>query len=181
MIGLKKNQKVNYRLQKVKLDWYEIEMAKFVANSRISHSREMNLKERFHDSNMTDEKNLEINTLGALGEIAVAKYLNQYFGGTVNTFKGVSDVGLNVEVRATTLKNKDLIIRDNDTKNAYYFLVQQVHENLYKIQGFLYGMDAVQDKYCKAPNPNRPRAFFVPQSDLIKANKENLQKAGLVL
>lgn len=172
------NQDVNYRLKRVYLKFYEIGMAKFIADWRISESKKKNLKERFKEP-MDDDHNRDINYLGAMGEVAVAKYLNQYWGGTVNTFHSVADVGIDVEVRASRKMKQDLIVRKNDREDSFYFLVIQLSEETYKIAGFIKGSDAKQEEYYMSPN-SRPKAYFVPQSDLYKPTIENLKKFGLL-
>lgn len=174
-----KNKTVNYRFKKVTLEFYELAMGEFIANLRISESKRLGLKERF-DTPMSKEHNFNINLRGTLGEIAVAKYLNQYWAGTVNTFHTLSDVGLEVEVRTTIYAEKKLILRDNDPEDAYYFQVLQMNNETFRILGFIHGSYAKVKEYYYTTN-ERPKAYFIPQSDLIKPTLENLKKHRLIL
>lgn len=168
------DKSVNYRLKKVNLAFYEISMANFIADWRIEESKKMNLK----GFQMSAEHNRKINRLGALGELAVAKYLGDYWGGTVNTFHRLADVGNNIEVRATTNNRQSLIFRDRDSLESFFFLVIQISEETYKIAGFIQGKDAKKEEFYGSPN-ERPPAYFVPQSRLIKPTLNNLQRYGL--
>lgn len=171
------NRDVDYSTGKVILKPYEIEMAKFVAGRRIEESRRLKIKDSI--PNLSEERNISINTLGALGEVAVAKYLNQFWGGTVNTFHNRSDVGFEIEVRTTANDNQSLIIRKRDDPKKFYFLVLQVSESEYKIKGFILGEDGMKHVFYRSPN-GREKAYFVPVEEL-NSGFESLRWDNLVI
>jgi len=100
---------------------------------------------------------------GAAGEIAAAKALGVFWGGSVNTFKSEGDIG-NLEIRTTSTKNNRLIVRNGDNDNAIFVLVVG-RAPTYEVVGWMRGKDAKQEKYVSAPG-GRPPAYFVPRSDL---------------
>lgn len=100
---------------------------------------------------------------GAAGEIAVAKALGIYWGGSVNSFRTENDVG-KFEVRTASKNGYKLIVREQDKDSNIYILVTGSAPH-FEVVGWMYGGDAKQKKYENAPN-GRAAAYFVPQSDL---------------
>jgi hypothetical protein len=100
---------------------------------------------------------------GAAGEIAAAKALGLYWGGTVNTFKTEGDVG-NIEVRTRSKPHYDLLVRDND-KNESVFVLVTGKSPKYNVVGWILGKDAKKTEWY-ADYGNRPPAYFVPQNCL---------------
>jgi hypothetical protein len=105
----------------------------------------------------------KVNIEGAGGELAVAKALNVYWDGSVNTFKQ-PDLQGGLQVRTRSRHDYDLIIRPGDAPEERYILVtgQMPH---YRIQGWARGVDVMLPQYFKSPN-DRPEAYFVPASKL---------------
>jgi hypothetical protein len=102
---------------------------------------------------------------GALGEQALAKWLNVYWDGTPNTFRKKPDVA-EYEVRTNAESWGDLIIRDRDKDDAIYILVLSHDCPRFVIRGWMMGGDAKQDQWRRAGDRSRPEAWFVPQSEL---------------
>lgn len=100
---------------------------------------------------------------GAAGEIAAAKALGIYWGGSVNTFRSQNDIG-KFEVRTATQSNYRLIVREQDKDSNVYILVTGSAPS-FDVRGWVYGKEAKVHKYLNAP-VGRPAAYFVPQSDL---------------
>lgn len=100
---------------------------------------------------------------GALGEIVVAKALGIYWGGTVNTFKNIPDVG-KLEVRTRSKNDYDLIVRENDDSNSIYVLVTGQAPEFYLV-GWIKGHDAKVQKFVQTYG-GRPPAYFVPHNAL---------------
>ncbi len=98
---------------------------------------------------------------GALGEFALAKYLDIYIAGT-GTFAG-PDVG-GYEVRTRSKHSYDLIVRDEDEDDKTFWLVTGLN-GVYVIRGWILAGDAKQEEYL-AEHGGRPAAYFVPQSAL---------------
>lgn len=100
---------------------------------------------------------------GAAGEIAVAKVLGKYWGGTVNTFKSEGDVG-KLEVRTRSKDYYDLIVRDNDKDDSIFILVTGKSPT-FNVVGWILGKDAKNPEW-KQTYGDRPSAYFVPQKEL---------------
>lgn len=122
----------------------------------------VNGRQNSHDYN--DEDSWTVDIEGAGAEMAVAKYRNVFWMGSIGKFKKENDV-FGVEVRSTTLERGSLIIREGDQDDAKFILVvgKLPHK---KIIGWIYGKEAKQSKWLRSPNGREP-AYFVPQ-DVLK-------------
>lgn len=104
---------------------------------------------------------------GACGEIAVAKALGQYWGGSVSTFKKQGDIdGTGWEVRTRSRHNADLIVRPDDVADRVFILVTGTAPR-YRVHGWIKASDAQSDEYKKF-YVGVGDAFFVPQNKLNK-------------
>jgi len=107
---------------------------------------------------------------GALAEMSVAKAYNKYWSsGDVNKL----DIG-SWEIRNTPRPDGDLVIRQRDVElkkmDKYFFLVRG-RFGKYDIIGFIKGADGLKDEWFRDPTgKGRPKAWFVPEKQLIKAN-----------
>lgn len=99
---------------------------------------------------------------GALGECALAKALNRYWEGGVNTFKA-GDVGA-LQVRTRSNPEYDLLIRPDDPDRDIFVLVTG-EMPCYTIHGWIRGWEAKRPEFLK-PYGNRPAAYFVPKEEL---------------
>jgi hypothetical protein len=145
----------------ITLTFPEILQAAFVGAMRqVENIRDA--PERGHgDDGMNDwQKNIE----GALGEMAVASYLNLYWRGKGD--KKSPDVGGKCDVRTTTSHNFHLRLHPTDIDDRPYWLVTGKNGS-YRIHGWLLAKDGKKPEYwSELPgHPGRP-AFFVPQSAL---------------
>jgi hypothetical protein len=112
------------------------------------------------------EHGWQLNIEGALGELAVAKFLNIYWDGSVNTWKANDLQG--IQVRTRSKNYYDLIVRDNDNDDAIYILA--IGKNgVYNVMGWINGIDAKKEEW-KQTYGDRPSAYFVPQSKLNDIN-----------
>jgi hypothetical protein len=151
---------------KTTLDPYELQIAAFIGCRR----RVETLKASLRDAHGFDGGGAwDIDVMGASAEMALAKMLNIYWCGDVNTFK-LPDVG-SLQVRSTSLEHGSLIVRENDSDNDIFVLMILERPSTYHFGGWTFGVDAVQRKYRRAPN-GRPPAFFVPQRDLNQSFKK---------
>ena len=141
---------------------FEMRMAAHVGIERSIQSIAMGLKDAH---GFDGDGRWDINIEGAAAEQALAKYLGRYWGGDIGTFKK-PDIGKNIQVRSTVLRNGSLIIRENDNENDYYVLVTGKMPD-FEIVGYILGKDAKQNEYWKQPN-ERPGAWFVAQDRLKK-------------
>lgn len=104
--------------------------------------------------------NWDIDINGAIGEAAVARYLNSYWAPGV---AGAPDLP-EAEVRTTTRNNGCLILhKENDDLSVFVLVV--VNGNTAKIVGWIRGADGKLDQYWRDDDRVQP-AFFVPQSAL---------------
>jgi hypothetical protein len=144
----------------IKLDFYEIYMAATVGVARRLASLKRGQTNKVQNIDFGWHSDIE----GACAEIAVAKYLNVFWGGSINTFK-MPDVG-KLQVRHTQHKNGCLIIRNNDSRHDFYILVTGTHP-IYTLQGYILGGDGMKIEYLKNPNnTTKQEAFFIPQEAL---------------
>lgn len=100
---------------------------------------------------------------GACGEMAVAKALGMYWGGSVNTFKASGDVG-KLEVRTRSSDDYELLVRKDDADDATYILVTGTAPR-YTVHGWLRGRDAKRSEWLNT-HGGREAAYFVPQQAL---------------
>lgn len=146
---------------RVLLTEQELEYAAMIGAKRyyesVTHGRKDNAAVSQHESG------LWLHIAGACGEIAVAKWAGQYWGGDIGTFKA-ADVGSRVQVRTRTKLNGELIVREKDNADHAYVLVTGVGPELF-LQGWCWGHEAKQPEYWKAYG-GKPPAYFVPNEKL---------------
>jgi hypothetical protein len=142
----------------VELTKYELMMGAYVGISRQASSLARKLR-----SKMPVDNPWQIHVEGALGEVAVAKALNLYWDGSVDTWKA-PDIGDHIQVRCRSKEGDALIVRDGDSDTEVFILVTGQAPK-YTVRGWLTGAEAKQEKWISNPG-GRGAAFFVPQSEL---------------
>lgn len=105
----------------------------------------------------------DVHCEGALGEQAVAKALDRFWSGAVNTFRSEADVS-GYEVKTRSKHHYDLLVRSDDSDDAYFILVTGRAPH-YRVHGYMRGADAKQAEFLQTYG-DRPAAWFVPQSRL---------------
>lgn len=121
------------------------------------------IKKGLPDKHGFDGDGLMIHINGACGEMAVAKALDIYWAGSINTFKKERDVG-DWEVRTRSKDYYDLLIRpDDDDKNIYILVTGEIPN--FKIHGFISGKNGKRQEWMKDYG-GRPPAYFVPKNYL---------------
>jgi hypothetical protein len=123
---------------------------------------ELGLKDRAGDKARFDDP-LAANINGALGEVAVARYLGLPLPLSVNTFHNVPDLPPDIEVRWRGKSHYDLIIRPNDKPGRRYVLVTG-RRPTYTVHG-CFTKEAVCDEWIRDYAGIGP-AWFVPQAAL---------------
>ena len=98
---------------------------------------------------------------GACGEMAVAKLLNLYWNGSVDTFKDFGDVGA-LQVRTRSRHHYDLIVRRNDRGSDRFVLVTGTCPN-FVVRGYIAAGEAQSHPEWLQKYGDREPAFFVPQ------------------
>lgn len=146
----------------IRLSWFEVHLASEIGCRRHLAALQAGLPDR-HGADRDDDgwtKHVE----GAAGEMAVAKALNLYYDGSVNTFRDGADVGHQIQVRTRSKAHYELLVREGDADLAPYVLVTG-RSPAFRIVGWMYGADAKQDAWRKA-HGGRDAAYFVPQAAL---------------
>lgn len=139
----------------ITLNWTEVWLASEVGKLRQFESLRKGLEDKYGFEG--DGWNVHI--AGACGEMAVAKALGRYWGGSVNTFRKEGDVGA-LEVRTRSRHDYELLVRPDDKNDAVYIHVTGKAPK-FKIHGWLKGEDAKNMKWSQT-HGHRDPAFFVP-------------------
>ena len=144
----------------VTLSQEELEIAALVGCRRRAESKAQGRIDN-HGLEKSDFWGLDIE--GAAAEMAYCKFRNQFWSGSVNSFKG-ADCGENVQIRSTPHKNGSLIIRSEDSDNDFYVLLVGAAPTFY-VCGWIPGAHGKDEEFARAPN-GRPPAYFIPQHKL---------------
>lgn len=114
----------------------------------------------FHGATLENGWNLDVE--GAAGEMAFAKWRNNYWSGNMGNLKA-DDVG-RYQVRTAGSHHFCLIIHEKDPNDRAFILVTGLAPH-FVIRGWMWGRDAKQHIYWSDPAGGRP-AYFIPQKDL---------------
>lgn len=144
----------------VQLEWYEILQA---AMSGVMKRIEAMRSGKDDDygwggNHQQDTWTREIE--GAAAEVAYAKFRNQYWSGTVNTFRQ-ADVGSKVQVRGCPFKGKNLLIRPRDSDTDVFVLVVGRCPT-FTIEGWILGSEAKRPELQQFPNGGSPVYLLEP-------------------
>jgi hypothetical protein len=115
------------------------------------------------DLHATDMGPWETDFQAAAAEMAVARYLNTYWDGGLNSFKA-ADVAGNIQVRWSPRYNACLIIRPNDRPDHNYVLVTGSIP-VFSICGWVSG-ESARSLVQPSTKGGGPPAWFVPQDKL---------------
>ncbi|HWP39514.1 hypothetical protein [Fontivita pretiosa] len=149
------------QFEPVTLQPYEIQMAAAVGVRRQIEALARGLPDHHgarHDSGW------QYHIEGACGELALAKFLNLYWDGSVNTFRR-PDLGSCIQVRTRTRHDYDLIIRDGDDLRHLFVLVTGSCPH-YAIRGYLPGQSVLGRSDWRQSYGGREVAWFVPAAAL---------------
>jgi hypothetical protein len=147
----------------VKLTPIELQLATLVGQIRTRSSKGDGM-ENAHGLEADLNEGLIIDILGAKGECILAKHLNVFWCGSVNTFKNERDVGAVFENRTIGELRRRLLVREGDLDEAYYVSTAVVNDIGY-IKGYLLGKDAKKGKWLKDYADREP-AYFIPDEYL---------------
>lgn len=140
----------------VTLEWYELQLCCTIGSQRQIEAFRKNLAPKL--GYWSWHSHIE----GAAGELAVAKALNMYWSGSVNTF-GQADIGADIQVRlrkSTSDFEPCLIVRPEDD-DAHLFVLVIGESPYFHVIGWLYGHECKKAEYFKTYGQKRP-AYFVP-------------------
>lgn len=112
---------------------------------------------------------------GACGEAAVAKALNRFWDGSVDSFKSGGDVG-GIQVRTRSRHDYELIVRADDRDTDVFVLVTG-RAPTFRVVGYILGRDAKRPEFLQR-HGNRPGAYFVPYSVLTPFVKRERTRAA---
>lgn len=144
---------------RVTLTPYEIDMAAAVGVRRMVSAVSKSLADKHGYSG--DGWGIHIE--GAMGELAVAKALNLYWDGSVDTFRR-ADISPNIHVKTRSNPDYDLIVRMSDPNEGVFVLVTG-RCPVYEVRGWTTGKDAKRDEFLQTYG-GREAAYFVPQARL---------------
>lgn len=157
---------------KIQLTWYEAEMAAKVGMARALSSMSAGHDAFKHGLGKDEVGLFDMDIKGAAAECAVAKALNMFWDGSVDTFHEKADIGEDIEVRSVKDIQRHLLVRPQDPveKRNYVLVVdlwRKGGEPNYIIQGWLPGEECVQEEFkTDFGRPERPPCFGVPVSRL---------------
>jgi hypothetical protein len=144
----------------VSLTWREVRLAAFAGIDTNIMDIYKGFRDRYGAS--TDENGWQKHIVGAIGEFAVAKALNQYWPGADMELAARGDVS-RLQVRSTTRRDGRLIVNRTDRDDAAFILVTGVPPKL-TIPGWIEGAAGKNEAWWQTYNGRS--AFFVPQSAL---------------
>jgi hypothetical protein len=139
----------------------EMKMASLAGLQRHLDAMAQHMKD--HEYKYTGVQALANHIIAACAEMAFAKGMGRYFGGTVGTFKA-PDVG-EYGVRHTEYLDGCLIVRSSDVSERYYVLVRGSLP-LLTIVGYMKGSAAKSHPEWLCNPHCKDEAWFVPQSEL---------------
>jgi hypothetical protein len=105
------------------------------------------------------------NQVGAAGELAVAKVVNQHWHANTEYQRGLADVGEIVEVRTLADPDYDLSVRKPDPDDHAFVLVTGEPPTL-TIHGWILGADAKKREDRFFSRGGRDKIFWIEQRDL---------------
>ena len=144
----------------IRLNLLEVHLAGSIGLIRQEESLRKGLKDK-HGCDGSDGFSIHIQ--GAAGEMVLAKYLQIYWMGSVNTFTKINDVA-NFEVKTRSKDSYQLLVRRDNKDSDIFVLVVGTIPN-FKIIGWLSGQEAKQEKWLKF-HGDREGAYFVPNEEL---------------
>lgn len=147
----------------IKLEWSEILLA-----AQVGIMRNVTSLKRGYSPRAAQGRHLVdawgANVEGAAGELAVAKWRNSYWNGTIGETDR-PDVGP-YEVRTNTSRRlDDMIVRAGDPEDKVFIAVLSFLPEFHLI-GWQYGRLCKLPEYEREGSPWRPPCFFVPRSAL---------------
>lgn len=149
---------------KVTLTPQELNQASFLGLSRqykamTSQNRDSVWEKPYHES-------LSAHVVGAMGEMAVAKWLGIWYSFSEGTYKTDTDLSGDLEVRTRTNTDWSLLVRPQDKDESKFVLVTTSDGNSLILHGWISGAEAKKDEWVRDwGNRGRP-VFSVPQEAL---------------
>lgn len=161
-------------MSEVSLTEFEVWWASLVGTRRQVESLRKGLS---HKAGLKAEDNdFSYHIIGALAELALAKALNLYWPGSVNTFKE-PDVHI-YHVRWTSNSKRGLIVRPHDPDGIYVLVTGNA--NKMTVHGYAHSSEIKDNKYLSSPDPTRPPCYELPRGLLKPINTLKENSNGIV-
>lgn len=114
----------------VSLEPWEVEWATFVGEQRRTANEGVANAAHYDPKRMQSEEIASRET--CMAELAVAKFLNQYWSGSFwprskhNEYRHLPDVGHDIEVRRIRQRNNPLVVRERDVRADHRIVIAHV-------------------------------------------------------
>ncbi len=151
---------------KITLKPEQLALAEAEAKRRQVHNESRGLKGR-NKAPDKGEKALKMHLLGCIGEVAVADYLGlqEHLFEAQSPIPGAADLPGNIEVKARSKHNYDLLIQLTDDPNKIFVLTTHEGGGLTHVVGWIRGQDAMRKEWIREFVRGRP-CYAVPQGEL---------------
>lgn len=152
-------------MNEIQLTFVEMQMAHVVALARQFTAMKKNLPRGSNWAGPEYARDIGMNFIGAMSEMAVAKLLNRYWTGAA--YAGIydkPDIG-GLQVRSTNNRDGKLLLHKKDSDSDVFIFVT-AEPPLFKIIGWKYGWEAKQALFWVELQPGRP-CYAVAQSELM--------------
>lgn len=160
----------------VSLTYAEMQLAYTVSVQRQVMNMKVGARDTYGAAQFNNAVALNMN--GCAGEMAVAKYLNLYWSGSVGNYNA-SDVGGMVEVRSTTHDKGCLILHKEDKPGLPYVLCyNDPGTPVFDLKGWVWGKMGMDEKFWRDPQKTNRHAYFVPQHELFRVEELKEQIHG---
>lgn len=126
----------------IELTPWEYEWASHVGARRFIENWSRGNASHYHASRMEDDRTAQV--AACVAELAVAKYANRYWSGSVwpaskhSEYKHLADVGTNIEVRRLRTRNYAAVRRKQIGKGLILFVAKPVMPELRTVEIFGY-------------------------------------------
>lgn len=135
----------------------------FWASWAADQRNRANVKRGSKEAHGAAGRRLDYNIVGALGELAFARWLGATWEGYTPYTYGARDVA-GFEIRSVEHPTHNLLLHDNDKPSApYVLMVGQVDR--WHIAGWIRGRDGMDPRWFTDKGNDRP-AYFIPPSAL---------------
>ena len=155
----------------IRLTYGQMTMAAHIGVAKNASNILKNVEPKYGASK--DEDTWEKNINGACAEVAVARYTNLFWCGTLNEF-GAPDVGGLIDVRAITNARHKLILHDSDGDDVPFVSVL-CKPPVFTLRGWIFAKEGkIREKYWRDDDGVDSPAYFV-SSDILRPMPELLE------
>lgn len=159
----------------VTLTYAQLSIAAHVATMREYSNLKQGRGRTYGGRMPGDHGSIEAHVIGCCTELAVARYLNLFWCGSIGDIRA-ADVGGFVEVRAIRENGRRLILHPKDHDERPFVLVL-AEPPTFSLLGWTLGRDGKRPEFWDDVGNGRPPAFFVP----VDALRDPVALLGLVV